>query len=119
MPLPVSILVSTVTIKRRASTGRDSLNNPIYGAPTSGAGWSTVYSGIQCRLALQTKQVRFAPEGERILPTGVVYFNPGITLLAEDRIITSDGIEYNIISVINAPGPSGVTDHIECVIQLP
>lgn len=117
--LPGALLNQTVTIKRRLSTGRDSLGNPIYGAPTDGLGWSTIYTNIPIRLAFSTKQVRFAPEGERILPTGVMYYNPGPLLKAEDRVLTDDGIEYNIISVQEGVGFGAVVTHYEAILQLP
>ena len=78
--IPINILNSKVSIRRRESTGRDSLNNPIYGAPTSGIGWVTVYKDMPVRLAFSSKEVRFAPEGERILPTGVMYYNNSYSL---------------------------------------
>ena len=104
---------------RRVSQGRDALNNPEYGAPTDGAGWNTIYRKVPVRLAFSSKQVRFAPEGERIIPTGVVYMNPGYDIQAEDRVLTADGIEYNVISVLKCTAMSAVIDHLEIVCQLP
>ena len=117
--IPISLLNSKVTIKRRQSQGTDSLNNPTYGAPTGGAGWATIYNDVPVRLAFSSKMVRFAPEGERILPTGVMYYNSGFSLKAEDRVITADGIEYNIISVIAGNVIGSIVDHFEAVLQLP
>src|SRR4051812_46729904 len=112
MAIPSAILNQTVTVRRRTSTGRDALNNPNYGAPTSGVGWDTVYTKMPVKLAFSTKQVRFAPEGERILPTGVVYYNAQYLLKAEDRVITDEGVEYNVISV--QPGNIGsIISHYE------
>ena len=118
--LPPNLLNVTVSIKRRASTGRDVLGNPIYGAPTSGIGWNTVYDGMPVRLAFSSKPIRFAAEGERVLPTGVMYYNLPYALQVEDRVITSDGIEYNVISVVPGYGAiATVIDHYEAVLQLP
>lgn len=117
--LPVNLLNTTVDIRRRKSTGRDALNNPTYGSPTSGAGWSTVYQNVSVRLAFSGKDVRFAPEGERILPTGVMYYNAGPDIKSEDRVLTEDGIEYNVIGVTIGYSFGKVIDHYEAVLQLP
>lgn len=117
--LPLALLNQLVSIKRRVSQGRDSLNNPEYGPPTSGAGWNTIYNNMPVRMAFSTKQVRFAPEGERILPTGVMYYNPGYDLKAEDRVLTADGIEYNVISVQEGVAFGSNIYHWEAVLQLP
>ena len=117
--IPVSLLSQSVTIKRRTSTGRDALNNPTYGTPTSGQGWTTVYNSMAVRLAFNTKQIKFAPEGERILPTGIMYYNNTYALKAEDRVLTSDGIEYNVISVVSGINMGGVVDHFEAILALP
>lgn len=118
--IPPNILNTTVTVKRRNSLGRDSLNNPIYGQPTQGDGWTNVYLNMPVRLAFSGKDVRFAPEGERILPTGVMYYNKPFLLENEDRVLTQDGIEYVVIGLTIGYGPVGkVVDHYEAVLQLP
>jgi len=117
--IPIALLNKTITVIRRTSQGRDSLNNPNYGAPTAGAGWNVIYTAIPARLAFSTKEVRFAPEGERILPTGTVYYNAGYTICQEDHIVTSEGVEYNVISVVAATTFGTVVDHYEAVVQLP
>ena len=117
--LPISLLNTTVDIKRRVSTGRDSLNNPTYGAPTSGTGWNVVYQNISVRLAFSSKAVNFANEGERVQPQGVMYLNPGPDIKPEDRVITETGIEYNVISVVPGYAFGKVISHLECVLQLP
>jgi hypothetical protein len=118
MSIPIALLAQTVTIRRRQSTGRDSLNNPVYGAPTDGLGWSTIYEQVPVRLAFSSKMIRFVPEGERITPNGVMYYNTDYILKPEDRVLTSDGIEYTVISVVE--GRMGLTiDHYEAILQLP
>jgi hypothetical protein len=117
--LPLSLLNTTVDIKRRTSTGRDSLNNPTYGAPTSGAGWNTVFQNISVRLAFSTKEIRFAPEGERIQPAGVMYYNAGTDIHPEDRVLTETGIEYTITSVVPGYTFGKVISHYEARLQLP
>lgn len=117
--LPLNLLNSQVTVKRRTSTGRDALNNPTYGTPTSGSGWNTVYTKMPVRLAFTGKDTRFAPEGERILPTGIMYYNKGYTLQHEDRVLTSDGIEYNVIGITVGYTSGSVISHYEVVLQLP
>lgn len=119
MPLPYLLLNTNVNIKRRKSTGRDSLNNPNYGTPTSGAGWSTVYQNIPVRFAFSSKPLQFSPEGERITPNGTMYYNPGPILMPEDRVLTDTGIEYNIVSVVPGYGFGKTVDHYEAVLQLP
>ena len=117
--LPGNLLTELVTIKRRNSQGRDSLNNPIYGQPTSGAGWYTVIANLPVRLAFSGKGVNFSPEGERITPNGIMYFNTQVVLLPEDRVLTSTGIEYNVINVSTAYLMGSVVDHFEAKLQLP
>ncbi len=119
MALPVNLLNTTVDVKRRTSTGRDSLNNPTYGAPTGGAGWNTVFQNIPVRLAFNTKAIQFAPEGERITPNGVMYYNAGPNIKPEDRVLTETGIEYTVISVVPGYAFGKVVDHFEAVLQLP
>lgn len=113
------ILNSTVTIKRRASTGRDALNNPTYGAPTSGSGWSTVYTNMPVRLAFSTKIVNFAKEGERIQPQGVMYFGTNYTIQQEDRVLTSDNREYVVTGLATGYLIGTVVDHFEANLSLP
>lgn len=112
---------TTVTVKRRASTGRDSLNNPIYGAPTDGAGWSTVYTGVPARLAFSSKAIQFAMTGERPKPSGVVYYPPNFALQVEDRILTADSstIEYTVVSIVPGYINNTTIDHYEAIVQLP
>ena len=116
--IPSAILSQNVTIKRRTSQGVDSLNNPNYGAPTGGLGWNIIYNSVPVRLAFSTKAIRFVAEGERIIPTGTMYYNQPYILQPEDRVLTSDGIEYVITSVVE--GRMGLTvDHYEAVLGLP
>lgn len=117
--IPVNILNLTVVIRRRQSTGRDSLNNPTYGTPTSGAGWSNAYNAVRVRLAFSSKPVRFAAEGERIQPVGTMYYNPGPDIHPEDRVLTPDGIEYNVVSVVPGYISGTMVSHYEAVLQLP
>ena len=116
--LPIALLSQKVTIKRRVSQGRDSLNNPSYGSPTGGAGWSTVYNDVPVRLAFSSKAIRFVAEGERVTPNGVMYYNTGPVLKPEDRVLTEDGIEYNVVSIVE--GRMGATiNHYEAILALP
>jgi hypothetical protein len=117
--IPPNLLSSTVTIKRRNSQGRDALNNPTYGQPTSGAGWSTVQTGIQVFFAFSSKGLRFALEGERVQPNGIMYYNNVINLKEEDRVMTSDGIEYTVTGLAVAYLMGNVISHYEAVVQLP
>ena len=114
-----ALLNETVIVKRRVSTGRDSLNNPTYGTPTSGSGWSTVYSNMPIRFAFDRKQVQFSQTGERIQPSGTIYYQPSYSVLQEDRFLTTDGIEYVVVSVQPAYITGSVIDHWEAICQLP
>ncbi len=121
--LPTSLLNQSINIVRRQSTGRDSLNNPIYGQPTSGSGWSTIYVGLQARLAFSSKPIMFSKEGERVTPTGIVYLNIGPKIYHEDRVVFTNyqggTVQYVVVDVINAIGINGQPDHIELVCTLP
>lgn len=117
--LPSNILNSLVTIKRRVSTGTDSLGNPIYGNPTLGVGWSTIFNNVPVRLAFGSKPIQFSPEGERITPNGVMYYNGGYNIIPEDRVLTANGIEYVVVSVVAGYVFGSVVDHYEAVLALP
>lgn len=117
--IPPSILNISVNIMRRTSTGRDALNNPTYGQPTSGAGWSMVYKDVPVRLAFVARRILFSPEGERVQPNGIMYYNAGPALEPEDRVITSDGIEYTILDIVPGYNFGGQIDHWEARVQLP
>ena len=109
-----------VTVKRRLAIGvasRDSLNNPIYGAPTTS--WNTVYTNMPARLAFSAKPLEFAPTAERITPSGIMYIPNNYTIYHEDRIITPDGIEYVVISVASGYLNNNVLDHYELELALP
>lgn len=118
--LPSALLIQTVSVFRRNSQGRDSLNNPIYGTPIEGTGWDLIIKCLSVRLAFSSKPVQFASEGERVLPTGVMYFNPtDLTIKAEDRVVTSDNIQYIVVSVVPGLLFGGALSHFEAVLALP
>jgi hypothetical protein len=119
--MPPALFNVVVNVYQRASTGNDSLNNPIYGTPTSGAGWSLVYANMPCKLAFSSKQIQFAMTGERPKPSGVVYYGSSFTLAPEYRIVTTDPspIEYVVVSVVPAYIVAAVVDHYEAIVELP
>src|ERR1700690_1972340 len=98
--MPPNFFNILVNVERRSSTGTDILGNPTYGQPTSGAGWSQVYTNMPCKLAFSSKQIQFAQTAERPLPSGIVYYGPQYALQTEDRVITPDGIEYVVTSIV-------------------
>ena len=121
--MPPFLFTETCNVLRRTSQGRDSLNNVIYGAPTSGAGWSTIYTNMPMKLAFSSKAIQFATQGERPEPSGIVYFGPSFTLYDEDRIVTTTNpsyeVEYVVTSVVPAFMPPNVVNHWEATISLP
>lgn len=117
--LPAILLTENVNIRRRRDVGRDSLNNPEYGAATDGAGWYTVLENFPVKLAFSMKGLKFAPEGERVIPTGIMYFNGPADIRQEDRILTSQNIEYIVIGLSIAYLMGTVIDHYEAILQLP
>lgn len=117
-----AIFNENVTVKRRIGidvASRDSLNNPIYGVPTSGAGWSTVYTNMPCRLAFSSRALQFAMTAERVTPSGIMYYDVAYTLKHEDRILTSTGIEYIVTSIADGYIINTVLDHYEALLDLP
>lgn len=109
-----------VTIKRRGSyttASRDSINDPIYGAPT--ASWTTVYTGMMARLAFVDNKLRFAQTGERLEPAGTMYFDKSYLVLPEDRVITSGNVEYVVVGVVAGYVLNTVIDHWEAILALP
>lgn len=117
--IPLALLNEKITIKRRIDTGRDSLNNPTYGTPTSGSGWSTVYSNVSVRFAFSDKFIVFDSTGERIHPEGTMYFKKEFDIKHEDRAITSDGIEYVVTAVRIGRQTNGIVNHKEAKVSLP
>lgn len=115
-----AIFNTKVTVKRRLDlsvASRDVLNNPIYGAPTSS--WNTIYTNMPCRLGFSAKPLQFAPTAERITPHGTAYVPKEYTIYHEDRIITSTGIEYIVVSVVPGYLNNTVLDHYELEVALP
>jgi len=111
---------TSVIVKRRLDVSvasRDSFNNPVYGAPTSS--WNTVYSSVPCRLAFSADSIEFSPTGERIKPSGTLYFGTEYTLRQEDRIITTNGIEYVVTSLQAAMATPFLQSHWEATVELP
>lgn len=108
-------------VKRRVSQGRDALNNPTYGEPVSGDGWSTVYAAMSARLAFSAKAVQFAHTGERPTPSGILYYSAAYALQIEDRIITPDTnpIQYVVLSIVPGYIANQVIDHYEAILGLP
>ncbi len=107
-------------VKRRTdwlTASRDIFNNPVYGAPISG--WNTIYSNIGVRLAFTGKEMFFAATGERVIPAGIMYYPPTMILYPEDRILTSDGIEYVVTGIVPAYVANGILDHWEAKLELP
>lgn len=113
-----SLLNESVVVYRRISTAVDALGNPVYGDPTTGTGWNLVYRTMPARLAFTDVQVEFAPEGERVLPHGTLYFGAAYTVLQEDRIITAQNIQYVVTSVRIAYKTSTIIDHYEGILSL-
>lgn len=112
------LLTDIITVSRRTSTGRDALNNPIYGSPTDGAGWSVLYPNIKCKIAFSNKEIDFSPLGERVKPAGVIYIDKRYLVKQEDRVTTKDGIQYNVIGMVEAK-MGAVVMHRELTVQLP
>lgn len=117
--MPPYLFNQTCNVLRRTSQGRDAINNPIYGAPTSGSGWSTVYSNMPMNLAFSSKAIQYAQQGERPEPSGVMYYGNSYSINSEDRIVTNTGIEYVVVSVVAAYLPLNVVNHYEAVLSLP
>lgn len=109
-----------VNVSRRTSTGTDSLGNPIYGQPTSGSGWSTIYTAMPARLAFSAKELQWGQTGERPTPNGIMYYQAAYALQEEDRVLTAEGIEYVVTSIAIAYSPMPtVVDHYEAILSLP
>jgi hypothetical protein len=125
--MPPALFSQSVNVFRRTSTpSRDALNNPVYGTPTSGAGWSQIYTSMPCKLAFSSKAIQFAQTGERPEPSGIMYFGSAYSLLEEDRVVTVTGlptssstIEYVVVGIVPAYSTPNTVDHYEAVLSLP
>lgn len=114
-----SLLNEKVDVYRRVAAGRDSLNNPIYGTPATGVGWNLVYLAMPSKLAFTDKRISFDRGGERVKPYGTMYFSADFEVLQEDRIITTDNIQYVVSSIRVAYKTGTVIDHYEAIVELP
>ncbi len=115
--MQASLLNEKVDVYRRVSTARDSLNNPVYGTPATGTGWNLIYLAMPCRLAFTDKKIEFAHVGERVKPTGTVYFSQAFAILQEDRFITAGNIQYVVTSIRIAYKTASVIDHYEAIVE--
>ena len=115
-----SLLNSNVTIKRRVDTSvasRDALGNPVYGNPITD--WSTVYTNMPVRLAFTSREMTFVSTGERVTPNGIMYYPTDYILQINDRVETSDGIQYVVGSITIGYLFGSVVSHYEAVLSLP
>ncbi len=113
-----SLLNEKVRVMRRVSTGIDSLGNPIYGDSVTGSGWNIVYPSMPCRLAFINNKIEFAMEAERVRPTGTLYYSQDYVLLAEDRVITAENIQYVVTSTAIGYKTGAIIDHFEAMLDL-
>ena len=120
-----SIYTDKVNILRRESyliASRDSINNPVYGTPTS---WNVVYSNIYIKIGYSGKQMKVSTTGELIYPSCTGYYSTQYILQPEDRIIIVDsvgippGIEYVVESVYPSYLMFGILDHYQFEAHLP
>ena len=108
-----------VSIKRRIDYNRasfDVLGNPVYGDSST---WDTIFTHMPVRFAFPAKELQFANTGERIIPSGVMYYNPEHKLLPMDRVLTPDGIEYVITDISVGIRIGAIIDHYEAKLILP
>jgi hypothetical protein len=114
-----AIYNTTVDVRRRidvTSASRDILNNPIYGDP---AAWGIVYTAMPARLAFSSKDLQFASTGERITPSGIMYYQVTFTLFPQDRVITQQGVEYVVADITTGYLNNVILDHYTCKLLLP
>jgi hypothetical protein len=117
--MQASLFNENVDVYRRVSGARDSLNNPVYGVPITGAGWNLIYSAMPSKLAFTDKRIEFAHGGERVKPYGTLYFSADFALIQEDRVITPDNIQYVVTSIRVAYKTATAIDHYEAILELP
>lgn len=109
-----------VDIYRRVDTddaSRDALGNPVYGKPTED--WNLVAEDVYCRLAFSSKTMVVIDTGERIQPSGKMYYGKQWNLFWNDRILTKDGREYYIDDVVPGYEFGQNLSHYEAVLKLP
>ncbi len=114
-----AIYNTTVDVRRRIDVtvaSRDVLNNPIYGDPVV---WGIIYSAMPARLAFSSKDMQFVSTGERITPSGIMYYQAAFTLYPQDRIITTNGIEYVVGDITTGYLNNTIIDHFSCKLLLP
>src|SRR5438309_601396 len=83
-------LNTQVKVQRRASSSRNSLNEPSYGAEGS---YPVAYATLDVRIEFWDKTMEWTEVGERIVPNQLyMYVEPEYTINPEDRItiISSD-----------------------------
>lgn len=75
---------------------------------------------MPARFAFNTRMIRFAKEGERIQPQGVMYFDQQYLLQFEDRVlVASTGAEYVVTGIATGYMINAVIDHMEATLELP
>jgi hypothetical protein len=127
MPLLPYLLTEVIQVQRRTSytiASRDIFNDPIYGETPGG--WNTIYTNMQCRISYNSKDVRYAPTGELVVPTAELIYDPAnYTLQSQDHVIivTSPGwpvgTEYVISECYSSYYEMGIVNHTLCKIKLP
>lgn len=118
----------TVKVQRRASSSRNALNEPSYGAE---ANYPVIYASIPTRIEYPSMAMVFTETGERVtLPESAtlgtqMFFEPNYTINPEDRItvLTSDdasivGQLYIVMSVFPEWGAMGQVHHYIAEIQV-
>jgi hypothetical protein len=115
------LMTEKFDVYRRASQGRDALNNPSYGHPIDGDGWRLIYLAMPCRLALTDKHIEFARGGERVQPQGTMYVPATFDVREEDRVISPEtpSVTYVVVGVRKAYKTSRVVSHLELIVALP
>lgn len=128
MPLlPTYILTEYINVFRRDSyttASLDSIGNPIYGDTPSG--WNQIYTNMQCRISYSSKDTRYAPTGELVVPMAeLIYDYSKYTLQAQDHIVIQQspgwpvGTEYDIDSVYTSYYTQGIPVLGMAKIKLP
>src|SRR5271169_2009196 len=98
LPLILTELVNVLRRQNTQSASKDQFNNPSYGAPTT---WASAYTGINVRVSLSGKKIKWAGTGELIYPEGIFYIPTQYTIKPQDRIVIvtsqqglTTGVEY-------------------------
>ena len=105
------LIYQTCTVKRYSVTGTDDYGNPV-------KNWEDYLTNVACRLTT-TKGDRgreLKSGAEVVIANYKLFIDKDIDIIEQDRVVMSDGIQYEVLLVQEKQGMRG-QHHKECYLQ--